>query len=80
MSDDHDNDEIVKEPSDNVEDVCRQHIVEDSGDVNIHTNENQLSDDPDNDGEDDIRLIYGKFLVMVILMMILCSYIGNLRS
>ena len=54
LSDGHDNDEIVKEPSDNVEDVSRQHIVEDSGDVNIHTNENQLSDDPDNDGEDDI--------------------------
>ena len=53
LSDDHDNDEIVKEPSDNVEDVSRQHIVEDSGDVNIHTNENQLSDDPDNDGGDD---------------------------
>ena len=53
LSDGHDNDEIVKEPSDNVEDVSRQHIVEDSGDVNIHTNENQLSDDPDNDGGDD---------------------------
>ena len=56
LSDGHDNDEIVKEPSDNVEDVSRQHIVEDSGDVNIHTNENQLSDDPDNDGEDDIMV------------------------
>ena len=54
LSDGHDNDEIVKEPSDNVEDVSRQHIVQDSGDVNIHTNENQLSDDPDNDGGDDI--------------------------